>query len=334
MTTYDLVTMGRSSIDLYSQDIGKPFVDISGFAAYVGGCPTNIAVGVRRLGLQTGLFTAVGTDPVGDFILRFLEKTGVNTSLVVRKSDRRTSAVLLGIEPPDHFPLVFYRDGCADIALDIDDVSRAPLADTRAFLLTGTGLSAEPSRSATMLAAERAREAGATVFLDVDFRADQWHDSRAFGVVLRSVLPLIDVVIGTEEELIALGGASSVVIHGSQISSPVVEGDLTGTLQKVLKSGPGAIALKRGKAGATIFLRSGEVVDAAPFPVEVTNVLGAGDAFASGLLYGRLNGWDWHRAARLGNAVGAIVVTRPGCADFMPTMEEVLDFVRPQGGLE
>jgi len=329
---FDLIAMGRSSIDLYSQDIGAPFPEITGFAAYVGGCPTNIAVGVCRLGLRARLLTAVGTDPVGDFVCSFLAKNGVDTALVVKKADRRTSAVVLGIEPPDKFPLVFYREGCADIALGIDDVPAEAMGDTRAFLLTGTGLSQEPSRSATMLAAQQAREAGATVILDVDFRADQWHDPRAFGVVLRSVLPLVDLVIGTEEELIALGGATSVEIPQAQVSSPIVEGDLVGAMQLVLDSGPEALVLKRGEAGATVCLASGEVIEAEPFPVDVTNVLGAGDAFASGLIFGRLSGWDWHRSARLGNAVGAIVVTKPGCADFMPTMDQVEEFVASRGG--
>jgi len=333
VAAFDLITMGRSSIDLYSQDIGKPFVEISGFAAYVGGCPTNIAVGVQRLGLQTSLLTGVGADPVGDFVLNFLEKCGVDTGLVVRKADKRTSAVVLGIEPPATFPLVFYREGCADIALDISDLPRDALAQARAFLLTGTGLSAEPSRSATMRAAELAREGGARIVLDVDFRADQWHDIRAFGVVLRNLLHMVDIVIGTEEELIALGGATSVEISDSQVSSPKVDGDLKGAMNTVLSAGPEALVLKRGAAGASVYLRGGEVIDAAPFPVDVTNVLGAGDAFASGFLFGHLSGWDWHRSARLGNAVGAIVVTQPGCADFMPTMDEVEDFIASRGGL-
>ncbi|MGN6674062.1 MAG: PfkB family carbohydrate kinase, partial [Thermomicrobiales bacterium] len=147
--TYDVLTMGRSSIDLYSNDIGAPFEEITNFAAYVGGCPLNISVGARRLGLRPALLTAVGADVVGNFLLRFLEQEGVATRFIPRKSGRRTSAVLLGIEPPDRFPLTFYRDNCADIALTIDDVLAAPVASSRALVITGTGLSQEPSRSAT-----------------------------------------------------------------------------------------------------------------------------------------------------------------------------------------
>src|SRR5947199_539153 len=169
---YDSFHMGRSSIDLYSNDVGVPFEEIRSFAAYVGGSPTNISVGARRLGLRTALLSGLGEDPVGDFVLRFLEENGVDASYSPRKPGHRTSAVLLGIEPPDRFPLVFYRDNCADIALSIDDVLAAPVGSCRALFITGTGLSREPSRSATVLAAHRARAAGATVYLDVDFRPD------------------------------------------------------------------------------------------------------------------------------------------------------------------
>src|SRR5256714_12124882 len=172
---FDILLMGRSSIDLYANDIGAPFHEIKNFAAYVGGCPTNISVGTRRLGLRSALLTAVGEDPVGDFVLHFLEQEGVATSFIQRKPGRRTSAVILGIEPPDKFPLVYYRDNCADINLTIDDVLAAPVRDCKVLQFAGTNLSLEPSRSATFFAAEQARQAGAKVVLDVDFRPNQWH---------------------------------------------------------------------------------------------------------------------------------------------------------------
>src|SRR5579859_3535896 len=175
---YDVITMGRSSIDLYSNDIGAPFEDISSFAAYVGGCPTNISVGTRRLGLHSAVLTAVGDDQVGNFILHFLRKEGVETVFIPRKPGKRSSAVVLGIEPPDRFPLTYYRDNCADIQLNINDVRASPIADSRVLLISGTGLSKEPSHSATLFAAEMARRAGTPVALDIDFRPDQWDDPR------------------------------------------------------------------------------------------------------------------------------------------------------------
>ncbi len=334
--TYDSLHMGRSSIDLYSNDIGEPFVEIDSFAAYVGGSPTNISVGGKRLGLNTALLTAVGADPVGDFILHFLNKEGVETRFIPRKPEHRSSAAVLGIEPPDKFPLVFYRENCADINLNIDDALAAPVGDCRVFQFAGTNLSREPSRSATMFAAEQARLAGATVVFDVDFRPDQWHDVRAFGVVARSVLRLVDVVIGTEDEINAamLSDASQMEVTHSQVSDTKVAGDTRGAIEFMLGMGPEAVVEKIGPEGARIHLRDGDIIEAPGFPVEVTNILGAGDAFGGGFIYGLVKGWGWYRAARLGNACGAIVVTEHGCANFMPTMAEVETFVAPYGGLD
>lgn len=332
--TYDILAMGRSSIDLYANEVGAPFTEIKSFAAYVGGCPTNISVGTRRLGLRVAALTAVGQDPVGDFILNFLEREGVVTRFIPRKPGHRTSAVILGIEPPDKFPLVYYRDNCADIELTIDDVLAAPIAESRALLISGTGLSREPSRSATLFAAEQAKSHGATVFLDLDFRPDQWHDARAYGVTMRAALRLSDVVLGTADEVKAgaLKAEASVSVEHSQVSGARVGGDVKQAIEAVLTSGPTALVMKRGSEATTVYLPSGEVIEAAPFPVEIYNVLGAGDAFASGLIYGYLKGWDWQRAARMGNACGAIVVTRHGCANFMPDEQEALAFIEERGG--
>jgi 5-dehydro-2-deoxygluconokinase len=314
--TYDVLCMGRSSIDLYSNDVGAPFEEITSFAALVGGCPTNISVGTRRLGLRSALLTGIGKDRVGDFILHFLNREGVETKFTPVKPGTRTSAVLLGIQPPDTFPLTFYRDNAADIQLTIDDALAAPLSDTRLLLISGTGLSKEPSRSATLFAAERAREAGTEVVLDIDYRADQWHDARAFGVSIRTALPLADIAIGTEDEIRAATGAAS--------------GEAG--VARLLEGVQGAVVYKRGEQGCSIYLKNGDVLHVPPFRVDVLNVLGAGDAFASGFIYGHLQGWGWYKAGRMGNANGAIVVTRQGCANDMPTLDETLSFIESQGG--
>ena len=336
--SYDVIAMGRSSIDLYSNDIGAPFVDITSFAAYIGGCPTNISVGTRRLGLRSALFTAVGEDQVGNFILHFLRREGVETRFIPTKPGRRSSAVVLGIEPPDRFPLTYYRENCADIELNIDDVLATPIADSHTLLITGTGLSKEPSRSATFFAAESARRAGTTVMLDIDFRPDQWHDARVFGTTLRSVLHLVDIVVGTDDEINAamLTDPSQINLTHSQISDAHVSGDINAAIQALIGMGPRVLAQKRGAAGSIVHLASnGELptqIEVPGFPVEVRNILGAGDAFASGFLYGIVKGWDWYKAARLGNACGAILVTRHGCANFMPTYDEVMTFIQDHGG--
>lgn len=338
-TLYDTFHMGRSSIDLYSNDVGAPFVDIRSFAAYVGGSPTNISVGGHRLGLRTALLTALGADPVGDFILHFLRQEGVETQYVLRKPGHRTSAVVLGIEPPARFPLVYYRDNCADMQLTIDDVLATPLAQARVFQFAGTNLSREPSRSATLFAAERARESGVEVVLDIDFRPDQWHDPRAFGVAVRSALRLTHIVLGTEDEINAAMLMDPAHVEGTtSVSDTKVRGNVDEAIRSLLALGPRALLQKRGEHGARVHVRDAhggiEVIEAPGYPVEIANILGAGDAFAAGFLCGHLQGWGWRKAARLGNACGAIVVTQHGCANFMPTLDEVMAFVAGRGGLE
>ncbi len=326
--------MGRCSLDLYSNDVGAPFVDIKSFAAYVGGSPTNIAVGARRLGLKVALLTAVGVDPIGDFILNTLNREGVDTQYIPHKPGTRTGAVVLGIEPPDKFPLVFYRDNAADIQLDIEDVQAVPISETRVLEFAGTNLSKEPSRSATIFAAEVAREAGATTVLDVDFRPDQWYDPRAFGVAIRSVLRVVDILIGTDDEINAamLSDPRQLQVTNSQMSDARVQGDTARAIERLLSYGPKVLVEKRGAEGSRVHLAGGEKIEAPGFPVEVYNVLGAGDAFAAGFIYGHIKGWDWYQAARMGNACGAIVVTRHGCSSFMAYEEEALKFIQERGG--
>lgn len=326
--------MGRCSIDLYSHDLGAPFPEIKSFGAYIGGSPLNIAVGARRLGLRTALLTVVGPDKVGEFVVERLRREGVETRFIPVKPGTRTPAVLLGIEPPDRFPITFYRENAADIQLTIDDVAALPLSEARAVQLSGAALAKEPSRSAIFYAAEQARALGLTVFLDLDFRADAWHDPRAYGLMVRALLPLVDIAIGTEEEVNAamLRRQEDLTIRHSQITAPEIRGDVEANIQALLERGVRALVVKRGAKGSEVHLPSGEVIPAPGFPVEVVSILGAGDAFAAGFIYGHLQGWDYYRAARLGNACGAIVVTRIGCADFTPYLDEVMQFIEARGG--
>jgi 5-dehydro-2-deoxygluconokinase len=327
--------MGRSSMDIYSSDVGAEFIHIKGFAAYVGGSPTNMSVGCCRLGLKSALLTAFGPDPIGDFIVHFLTEEGVDVQFSPRKPGRKTSSVVLGVQPPDKFPLVFYRDNCADIALTIDDVLAAPIARSRVFEFAGTNLCQEPSRSATFFAAETARKAGTAVVLDLDFRPDQWHDPRAFGTTVRSVLPLSDIVLGTRDEINAamLTDPAAVSLTHSQISDARVKGNTARHVAGLLERGPAVVIEKRGEQGCRIHERGKKALDVPGFPVEVQNILGAGDAFGSGFLYGYVQGWDLRKAARLGNACGAMVVARHGCSISMPYLDEVMDFARGLGGL-
>jgi len=208
--TYDVLAIGRSSIDLYAHEIGRAIADVRSFDAYVGGCPTNVSVGTRRLGLRSALLTAVGDDQVGEFVTAFLDRERVETRFIPRKPGRRTSAVLMAIQPPDRFPLTFYRDNCADRALTVDDVARAPVGESRVIFVTGTGLSHEPGRAATLAAAATARRASVPVVVDVDYRADQWDSAAAFSTQVRTLLQSATLAVGTEEEIAAASGSAGV----------------------------------------------------------------------------------------------------------------------------
>ncbi|REA63737.1 5-dehydro-2-deoxygluconokinase [Dyadobacter luteus] len=331
---FDLLTLGRSSIDLYSANVGSPFEQISSFNAFVGGCPLNIATGAKRLGLNTAILTGIGPDQVGNFIKHFLDKEGVITEYVPTIDGTRSSAVVLGIEPPDRFPLVYYRENCADINLNIDHVDAIPFADFKAAAFSGTAFSKDPSRTAMFYALELAKKNNVQTLLDIDFRADQWDDPRSFGITLRAALSKFNIVVGTEEEILAtyLTDKEQLLIKHQQISAPEIRGNIDSAIQEIMSSGVETLVVKRGKEGASIFQPDKEEIRVPGFPVEVLNVLGAGDAFCAGFSYGLLNNWDLYKSVRMGNACGAIIVTREGCANFMPTNEEVMAFVENRGG--
>lgn len=313
----DILTIGRCAVDFYGNDIGQPLKHAKSFNVYVGGCPANVAVGTRRLGLRSAILTRVGMEPLGDFIMHFLETEGVSVEAVTRDARHLSGLVVLGIEPPDKFPMTFYRENCADIHLDLDDVRAAPLDQTQILFVSGTGFSREPSTSATTAAVEIAQANGATAMLDLDYRPTLWDDPRAFGPTLRRIVAVADLVVGTEEEIRAAAD----------------ESDIEAATKRLLKVGRNlrALIVKRGQHGSTVFA-DGDRIDTPPFPVEILNAIGAGDAFVSGFLYGYRRGWDWRKSARFGNATGAIVVTRHACANDMPYEQEALDFVAANGG--
>ncbi len=238
------------------------------------------------------------------------------------------------MQPPDRFPLVFYRHNPADIWLTPDDVAAAPVERTRALLLSGTALSRGSCADATVAAAQRAAAAGVTTYLDLDLRPDQWAGPDALRVALNRLLPFVAVVIGTEEEAYALLGAAPETVFAGQRLSPEQIAELEAHIPPFLATGGGhTLILKRSARGATVFAPGMSAIDVSGFPVTVLNTVGAGDAFAGGLLYGRCQGWEWPASVRFGNACGALVVTRHGCAAAMPRQEEVMAFAASHGGL-
>jgi 5-dehydro-2-deoxygluconokinase len=331
---FDLITMGRVGMDLFAQNVGAPFEEVTGFDTSVGGSPVNIAIGASRLGLKSAALTAVGEDRVGDFVLRYLASEGVITDYIPRKPNGHTGLAIVAIQPPDTFPLVFYRDNPADIYLTIDDVAALPLAQTRVVQISGTAFSRGTCRDAMLFAAEQCHRLHIPALMDLDLRPDQWTHPHAFGLNIRPVLPYLNVIIGTEEEFFALLAADPTpVLQARPLSGAEINHlDNLVRTQLAIPAGPDTLVLKRGPRGVTVFTRTGAPVDIPGFPVEVLNTVGAGDAFASGFIYGFLKGWDWYQCGRMGNACGALVVTRHGCARALPYEQEALDFIEVRGG--
>ncbi len=318
----DLITVGRVSMDLFARDIGADFHDIRAFETGVGGSPVNIAIGTSRLGLRSIAFTAVGDDEVGRFVRCFLRDQGVITDFIAVKPGTRTGMAVVGVQPPDRFPLLFYRENPADIHISIDEAAALPLAQARAISLSGTALSRGSAHDVSLYLAERARAAGLTTFIDLDLRTDQWTHALAFGLRMRRLLPLCDVIIGTEEEFYAaLAPRPEPIMEGGKISADFAL-ELRGLLGDFREKSGATLLVKQGDKGLTLY--ADETPRAiAGFPVEIVNTVGAGDGFASGLIYGWAQGWGWERAARFANACGAIVVSRHGCARALPTLQEV-----------
>ena len=321
---YDLITVGRVSMDLFALDIGAEFHDITGFETGVGGSPVNIAIGTSKLGLRSIAFTAVGDDEVGRYVRHFLQGAGVDTQFIATKVGKRTGMAVVGVQPPDRFPLLFYREDPADIHLSLDDARKLPLGDTSAISLSGTALSRGSARDLSLYLAEQARERGLTTFIDLDLRPDQWSHALAYGLNMRRLLPLCDVIIGTEEEFYAaLAPTPERVMSGERVDD---RGGLHQHLRDFAKDSEAVLVLKRGDRGVRIY-QGDDFGDVPGFPVEVVNTVGAGDGFASGLIYGWACSWDWERAARFANACGALVVARHGCARALPFKDEVEAFI-------
>lgn len=321
----DLICIGRLAVDLYAQQVGARLEDVTSFAKYLGGSSANIAFGAARLGLKSAMLTRVGNDHMGRFLTESLEREGCDTRHIVVDPHRLTALAMLGLKDRDTFPLVFYRENCADMAFDVADVDEDFIATSRGLLITGTHLSTQKVLAASTQALDYARKHDVRTILDIDYRPVLWGlTGKADGETrfvanddvtahLQRILPKFDLVIGTEEEFRIAGGGGD---------------DLLASLRNVRKVTPATLIVKRGALGCTVVEDAiPTAIDDAPtfggVQVEVLNVLGAGDAFASGFLSGWLRDKSYGECAAVANACGALVVSRHACAPAMPTPAEL-----------
>ncbi|MDP8185111.1 bifunctional 5-dehydro-2-deoxygluconokinase/5-dehydro-2-deoxyphosphogluconate aldolase [Phocoenobacter skyensis] len=324
----DLICLGRVAVDLYGQQIGARLENMGTFSKYLGGSSGNVAYGTAIQGVKSSMLARVGDEHMGRFLKEELESVGVDTSHLITDKDRLTALVLLGIKDEDTFPLIFYRDNCADMAITKDDFTEEYIASAKALAITGTHLSHPNTREAVLTALEYAGRNGVKRLLDIDYRPVLWGltslgdgetryiDSEAVTKSLQEVLHHFDVLVGTEEEFHIAGGST----------------DTLTALKNVRKFSQATLVCKRGALGCSVF--EGELPDDLDgglnvygVRVAVLNVLGAGDAFMSGLIRGYINNEGWEQSCRYANACGALVVSRHGCAPAMPTKEELDDYL-------
>jgi len=324
----DIVTIGRCSVDLYGQQVGSRLEDVASFAKSIGGCPANIAVGTARLGLKSAIVTRVGDEQMGRFVKEQMAREGVALDGIATDPERLTALVLLSVEDEKSFPLIFYRENCADMALTEEDVDEALIARAQAVLVTGTHFSRPSTAAAQKKAMRLAKAKGGRVVFDIDYRPNLWGlaghaagESRYIrsdkvSEALRAILPDCDLIVGTEEEVHIAAG----------------EEDTLEALRRIRSLTQATIVLKRGPMGCVVY--DGPIPDRIEdgivgqgFPIEVYNVLGAGDAFLSGFLRGWLRGEPHAISATWANACGAFAVSRLLCSPEIPTFAELSHFL-------
>ena len=321
----DLACLGRLAIDLYAQQFGSHLEDARSMQMYLGGSSGNLAFGVARLGMRSAMISRVGNEQMGRFLSQSLKAEGCDVSQIQVDPERLTALVLLGLKDRDTFPLLFVRENCADMAIDAAAIDESFIAKCRALAITGTHLSTPTTRKASQTALEYAGKHGVTRVLDIDYRPVLWGlTSRGAGenryvadagvtAQLQEMLPHFELLVGTEEEFFIAGGVAD---------------DLIASLKAVRAISKATLVVKRGALGCCVIEGAipARIEDATTYRgerVEVLNVLGAGDAFLSGLMATLLQGKGWEESTRVANACGAIVVSRHACSAAMPTPGEL-----------
>jgi 5-dehydro-2-deoxygluconokinase len=328
MKTLDIICLGRAAVDLYGQQIGSTLEEMGSFAKYLGGSSANIAYGCSKLGLKSAMLSRVGDEHMGRFVRNELASVGVDVSHVITDKERLTALVILGIQDKETFPLIFYRNDCADMAVDIKDFSAEFIASSKALLITGTHFSTANTYNTSMKAIEYAKASDTKVIIDIDYRPVLWGltglgdgESRFIpsddvSQHMQTILPYCDVIVGTEEEIHITGGSEDTIT----------------ALKQIRKLSSSIIVLKLGPLGCTVI--SSDIPDSsANFEVikgnkvDILNVLGAGDAFMSGFLRGYLRNVNLEKSANYANASGALVVSRHGCAPAIPSENELFYYL-------
>ena len=315
----DLICLGRAGVDLYAQQADTPLEQVQGFRKSVGGSPANVATGAARLGLRAAMLSVVSDDGFGRYVRQFLADNKVDVRGLRTDDSGSLNSVAFTEMRPEGCQVIIYRRNAADLQLRVADIDPRAITDTRALLITGTALSASPSREAALHAMRLARQAGTLVVLDLDYRPYGWNDADEASVTLGMACTLSDMVIGNREEFAVLGDRSSAG------ASEAPGADLQA--RALVRDTAQAVVVKDGPRGCRVILRDGAVIEQGIFPVRARKPFGSGDAFAAALLWALIGQRPWQEALRWGAAAAAINVSGDACAEAMPTLSQLRAFV-------
>jgi 5-dehydro-2-deoxygluconokinase len=313
----DFIGVGRLCVDLNANEINRPMEETRTFTKYVGGSPANITVALAKLGMKTGFIGKVSDDQHGRYVVNYLKEKNIDTAgVAVDRTGRVTGLAFTEIKSPQECSILMYRDNVADLNLDPADLREEYIKNSRMLLISGTALSASPSREAVFLALEFARKHGVVVFFDLDYRPYSWKSRTETGIYYSLAADKCDVIMGTREEFDCMEA-----ITGDG-------GDDLATAARWFASRAKVVVIKHGKEGSFAYTREGERYQGKAFPAKIVKTFGAGDSYAGAFIYGLAQGWDIPRCLKYASAAASIVISSHSCSDAMPTAGEIEKFIQ------
>ena len=314
---YDLVLLGRVAVDFNPVDYFHPLEECTTFKKYVGGSPANIAVGAARHGMKIGFFARVSDDQLGDFVVHFFEKEGIDTSRIRRcENGEKIGLTFTEILSRDESSILMYRNCIADLQLHPDDIDEEYIKNTKALLISGTSLAASPSREAALKAVMLAKRFGTKIIFDVDYRSYSWKNMDEISIYYSMVAREADIIMGSREEF--------------DLMEALIEPGRDDLQSAAYWHGQNAkiVIIKHGKKGSTAYTCDGKSYTVRPFPVEALKSFGGGDGYGAGFLYGLYSGWDMYDCLEFGCAQASMMVAAHSCSEEMPMADQIHAFIR------
>lgn len=316
---YDLILLGRVAVDLNPVDYYCPLNESTTFKRYLGGSPTNIAVGLARLGKKCGFFARVSDDQLGTFVTDYFKNEGIDTSHIKRcENGEKIGLTFTEIKSETESSIVMYRNEAADLKLSVEDIDEEYIKKGRALLISGTALAESPSREAALKAVALAKRNGVPVIFDIDYRAYNWKNSDEIAIYYSAVAGEADIILGSREEY--------------DLTEKLIKPGMNDTQTAAFWHSKNAkiVIIKHGKDGSTAYTNDGESYSIKPFPVKLLKSFGGGDGYASAFLYGLFEGWDIIDCLEFGSASAAMLVASHACSQDMPSAEAVKEFIKKE----